>query len=223
MELNLQIDFGKISEYMPYILKGVLFTLQFTLLSGLLGFVLGVVLTLFKISTIRPLRWFAIAYTSIFRGTPLLLQLALIYFALPQLFDWDIPKLAAGVIAFGLNSAAYLSETMRAGIMAIDKGQNEAAMSLGVPYVQRMRYIILPQALKNILPSLVNESISLLKESSLVSTIGVTDLMFRSKQIGAKTFAYFEPLLFAALIYYILVMALSALAKQLERRLRRSD
>ncbi|MFD2615480.1 amino acid ABC transporter permease [Paenibacillus gansuensis] len=219
----MNLDFSKIVEYIPFMLKGTLFTLQFTFFSVLVGFVLGLILTLFKISKILPLRWFAIAYTSVFRGTPLLLQLTLIYFATPQLLGIEISALAAGVITFGMNSAAYLSETMRGGILAVDKGQDEAASSLGIPYATRMRYIILPQALRNILPSIVNEVIALLKDSTLVSVIGVMDLLWRSKTVANKIFIYFEPLLFAGLIYYLLVMALTSLAKLLERRLRRSD
>ncbi|ANE46645.1 arginine ABC transporter permease [Paenibacillus swuensis] len=219
----LDLDFSKIESYIPFMLKGTLFTLQFTFFSLLVGLILGLILTLFKISTIKPLKWFAVAYTSVFRGTPLLLQLTLVYFATPQLIGIEISALAAGVITFGMNSAAYVSETMRGGILAVDKGQDEAAMSLGVPYATRMRHIILPQAFRNILPSLVNEVIALLKDSTLVSVIGVMDLLWRAKTVGNKIFVYFEPLLFAGLVYYLLVMALTILANLLERRLRRGD
>ncbi|WEK54067.1 MAG: ABC transporter substrate-binding protein/permease [Candidatus Cohnella colombiensis] len=220
---SLKIDFSVLNGYVPYILKGVYVTLLFTLVSALLGLIWGTILSLFKISTIKPLQWFATAYTSVFRGTPLLVQLTIIYYATPQLFNIDIPALLAAGLAFGLNSAAYLSETIRGGIMAVDKGQREAAISLGVPYRKMMVRIIFPQALRHILPAIVNEVVALLKESSLVSVIGVTELMRRADVVRASTFRAFEALLLVAAIYYVLVLILTSLASMLERRLRRSD
>ncbi|URN96597.1 MAG: ABC transporter permease subunit [Candidatus Pristimantibacillus lignocellulolyticus] len=217
------IDFSVLEGYVPYIMKGVGVTLLFTLVSAVLGFILGSLLSLCKISGIKPLEWFATAYTSIFRGTPLLVQLMLIYYATPQLTGYDIPALLAAGLAFGLNSAAYLSETIRAGIMAVDKGQREAAIALGIPYRKMMISIIFPQALRNILPALVNECVALIKESSLVSVIGVADLMRRADVVRASTFRSFEALLLIAAIYYVLVLVLTSLARMLERRLRRSD
>jgi polar amino acid transport system substrate-binding protein len=219
----LNLDFSVLQGYTGYILQGTLVTLLFTLVSALLGFVWGAILSLFKISNIRPLKAFATVYTSVFRGTPLLLQLLIIYYATPQLFGYDIPALMAAGLAFGLNSAAYLSETIRGGIMAVDRGQREAAMALGIPYRTMMISIIMPQAVKNILPALVNECVALLKESSLVSVIGVQDLMRRASVVQADTFRAFEALLFAGAIYYVLVLVLTSLARLLERRMRRSD
>jgi len=219
----LNIDFRVLDGYVPYILKGVYVTLLFTLVSALLGLIWGTILSLFKISGVKPLIAFATAYTSVFRGTPLLVQLTLIYYATPQLFGFDIPALLAAGLAFGLNSAAYLSETIRGGIMAVDKGQREAAIALGVPYRKMMVRIIFPQALRHILPALVNEFVALLKESSLVSVIGVTELMRRADVVRASTFRSFEALLLVAAIYYVLVLVLTSLARMLERRLRRSD
>ncbi|MFD2171570.1 amino acid ABC transporter permease [Tumebacillus lipolyticus] len=219
----MELNFDRIVPSIPYILEGIKVTLQYTLLSALLGFIWGTVLSLFKISSVKPLKWFGIAYTSIFRGTPLILQLTIVYFATPQLTGYQITALEAGVLAFSLNSAAYISETIRAGILAVDKGQREAAMALGVPYRRMMIDIILPQALKNILPALVNESIALLKESALVSTIGAADVLRRATIVGAEKYVYFEPLIVAGIIYYVLVMALTFGARLLERRLRRSD
>ena len=217
------LDFGKIVPSLPYILSGIWVTLTFTLLSAFLGFLWGIVLSLFKISSIKPLFWFATAYTSIFRGTPLILQLTLVYFATPQLTGYNISALQAGVITFFLNSGAYISETIRAGIQAVDKGQKEAAESLGVPYKQMMGDIILPQALKNILPALVNESIALLKDSALVSVIGVEDLLRRATIVGAEKYIYFEPLIFVGAIYYLMVLSLTWGANVLERRLQTSS
>ncbi|HIK57375.1 MAG TPA: amino acid ABC transporter permease [Synechococcales cyanobacterium M55_K2018_004] len=219
----MNLDFARIAPSIPFILAGTWVTLQFTLLSALIGFTWGTLLSLFKISTFKPLRWFADAYTSIFRGTPLILQLALIYFSIPQLTGYNISGLEAGVIAFALNSAAYSSETIRAGIMAVDRGQREAAMSLGVPYPQMMWDVILPQAFKNILPALVNESINLLKDSALVSTVGALDLMRRAQIVAAEKYIYFEPLIFVGLIYWIMITGFSWLASRLEVRMRKSD
>lgn len=214
---------AKIVPSIPFILEGILETLKFTAISAVLGFLWGTILSLFKISTFKPLVWFATAYTSIFRGTPLLLQIALVYYATPQLTGFNIPPLLAGVITFTLNSGAYISETIRGGILAVDKGQREAALSLGVPYRPMMLDLILPQAIKNILPALVNESIALLKDSALVSTIGVTDLLRRAQIVGAEQYIYFEPLLFAGAIYYLMVMSLTWGGYALERRLQRSS
>lgn len=219
----LNLDFGILKGYIPYILKGIYVTLLFTLVSAAFGFILGTILSLFKISGIKPLEWFATAYTSVFRGTPLLLQLFLIYYATPQLFGYDISPLMAAGLAFGLNSAAYLSETIRGGIMAVDKGQREAAEALGVPYWTMMFRIILPQAVRTILPALVNECVALLKESSLVSVIGVMDILRRTMVVQATEFRALEALLFAGVIYYVLVLILTSFARLLERRLRRSD
>ncbi|UBF28654.1 ABC transporter substrate-binding protein/permease [Kovacikia minuta CCNUW1] len=217
------LEFSRIAGDIPFILAGIPVTLLFTFLSVFFGLIWATILSLFKISGLKPLQWFANAYTSIFRGTPLLLQLSLIYYATPQLTGYDIPALQAGVATFTLNSGAYMSETIRAGIQAVDKGQGEAAKSLGVPYWLMMWDVILPQALKNILPALVNETVSLLKDSSLVSTIGVVEILRSAQIVGANKYIYFEPLLFAGLIYYILVMGLTSVASLLERRLRRSD
>jgi His/Glu/Gln/Arg/opine family amino acid ABC transporter permease subunit len=183
----------------------------------------GTILSLCKISSIKPLYWFGLAYTSVFRGTPLLVQLSLIYFATPQLTGYNISGFEAGVITFSLNSGAYISEVIRAGILAIDKGQTEAAMSLGVTYRPMMIDVILPQAIKNILPALVNESIALLKDSALVSTIGAQDLLRRAQIVGAEKYVYFEPLLLVAVIYYLMVMILTVSSTILENRLRRSS
>lgn len=220
---GLNLDFTRIFPDIPFILKGIPVTLLFTLLSVFLGLIWGTVLSLLKIIGIKPLTWIANAYTSVFRGTPLLLQLALVYYAMPQLTGYDISALEAGVLTFTLNSGAYMSETIRGGIQAVDKGQAEAAMSMGVPYRLMMWDVILPQALKNILPALVNETIGLLKDSALVSTIGVVEILRSAQIVGANKYIYFEPLLFAGLIYYILVMGLTFGASALERRLRQSE
>jgi arginine/lysine/histidine transport system permease protein len=219
----MNLDFMQFIPSLPYILKGITVTLKIVILAGILGFIFGIILSLFKISSIKVLGWFADIYTSIFRGTPLILQLMLIYYGSPQIFGYQIEPYAAAVLSFALNSAAYISEIIRAGILAVDKGQQEAAMALGVPYRKMMLDIILPQALKNILPALMNEFITLTKESAIVTTIGVMDIMRRSYQVGAEYYSYFEPLIIAGLIYYLMVITLTFLGKAVERRMRRSD
>lgn len=206
-----------------YIAGGIIVTLQYTLISVTFGFLLGALLALCNISHIRALNIFASAYVSIFRGTPLLIQLSLIYFAVPTLTGYQMSVFVAGIIAFSLNSAAYVSEIIRAGIGSIDKGQFEAAKALGVPYPYMMKDIILPQALKNILPALVNEAVNLLKESAIISVIGGADLMRRAQTVAAEQYSYFGPLLIASAFYYILVMLFSYFAKILENKLKAND
>ncbi|GAM16302.1 amino acid ABC transporter permease [Mesobacillus selenatarsenatis] len=219
----MNLDFTAILPSLPYILKGIGVTLKIVIVAGLLGFAFGIVLAIFKISKSKALNWFADAYTSIFRGTPLILQLMIIYYGLPQLIGFEIASYTAAVASFSLNSAAYISEIIRAGILAVDKGQKEAAMALGVPGERMMRDIILPQAMKNILPALMNEFITLTKESAIVTVIAVDDIMRRSYIVGGDQYRFFEPLIFAGLIYYLLVISLTMIGKVVERRLRQSD
>lgn len=219
----MMLDFERILPSIPFILQGTFVTLEYAGLSIFFGFILGFLLTLMKLSSIKPLKWFAGAYTSVFRGTPLLVQLYLIYQGVPELTGYRITAFEAGILTFSLNSGAYVSEIIRGGVMAIDKGQLEAALSLGVSYPLAMRDIVFPQAIKNILPSLVNETIDMLKESALVSVIGEMDLLRRANIVAANTYLFFEPLLVAGAMYYILVMILTWFAKHLEIRLRRSD
>ena len=168
---------------------------------------------------IKILRLFAYAYTSVFRGTPLLIQLTIVYFGLPGLIGVKLSVFAAGVIAFSCNSGAYVSEIIRAGISAVDKGQIEAAKALGIPPILRMKDIVLPQAFRKILPALVNELINLIKESALISIIGEMDLMRRAQIVSADTYSFFTPMLTAAAAYYMLVLIISSFALALEKRL----
>lgn len=206
---------------LSYIPGGILTTLKYALLSVFFGLIIGSFISLARLSENKIFRGFAIVYLSIIRGTPLLLQLFFVYFALPALLDIKISAFTAGLIAFSFNSGAYVSEIIRAGIESVDKGQFEAAKSLGMPYKIMMKNIIMPQAIRNILPSLVNEAINMVKESSIISVIGVADIMRRANVVSAEQYSYIEPLLVAALCYYILVTTLSALAKILEKRLKK--
>ncbi|WP_079509666.1 amino acid ABC transporter permease [Mesobacillus jeotgali] len=219
----MNLDFTAILPSLPYILKGIGVTLKIVLVAGLLGFAFGIILAIFKISKSKALNWFADAYTSIFRGTPLILQLMIIYYGLPQLIGYEIAPYTAAVASFSLNSAAYISEIIRAGILAVDKGQKEAAMALGVPGKRMMADIILPQAMKNILPALMNEFITLTKESAIVTVIAVDDIMRRAYIVGGDQYRFFEPLILAGLIYYLMVISLTMIGKAVERRMRQSD
>lgn len=210
-------------SFLPFISKGIIVTLQYTITSLFFGLIIGIIISLFKFSSFFILTTIGNIYVSIFRGTPLLVQLFLVYFGTPQLIGYKIGAFEAGILAFSLNSGAYVSEIIRAGIQSVDKGQFEAAASLGLSYIQTMKDIIFPQAIRNILPALVNEAINLLKESSLVSTIGVWDLMRRARIIGAEKFIYLEPLICVAIIYYLLVMVFTFTAKTLENKLKIND
>jgi arginine/lysine/histidine transport system permease protein len=219
----MKLDFAQLLPSIPFILEGLKITLMIVGAAGILGFLFGIILSLFKISSVKPLVWIADIYTSVFRGTPLVLQLMIIFYGSPQLFGTQIEPYTAAILSFSLNSAAYISEIIRAGINAVDKGQKEAAMALGIPYRQTMKDIILPQAIKNILPALMNEFITLTKESAIVTVIGAMDVMRRSYMVGSDLYSFFEPLLLAGFIYYIMVMVLTLLGKLLERRLKGND
>lgn len=216
--------FGKLNIIdIAFILEGLWVSLKFTAFSVTGGLVLGMILTLLTYSKVRILMLVSAAYVSIFRGIPLIVQLSLVYFGSTLMFGWRLSTFVAGVMVFSMNSAAYVAEIFRAGIQSVPKGQYEAAMSLGVPYARLMKDIILPQATRNILPSLVNEFINLFKESAIVSVIGEADLMRRSQLVAAHKFTYFEPFIVAGLCYYVVVLIFSFLGRKLESRLRKAS
>lgn len=213
------MNFDVIFSSLPFILGGLGVTLQFTVLSLLVGLPLGILLAFAKISPSKMLSAFAATYTSFFRGTPLLVQLGLCFFAIPQLTGIPLTPFQAGILTFSLNSAAYVSEVIRAGILSVSVGQREAATLLGLSKTTTFRKIVLPQAVRNTFPALVNEMVDLLKESSLVSTIGEADLLRRARIVASEKFLYFEPLLAAALGYYLVVLLMSYLSKKLEKKM----
>lgn len=219
----MQLDFSIILNYIPAFGQALLVTLEVTVCSLLLGILFSIPLSLCKISNLKPLQWFASFYTSIFRGVPLLVQVFMMYFGVPLVTPLKLTAFQAGTLVFSMNSAAYISESMRGGIKAIDRGQYEAAMSLGVHYGAMMKDIILPQAIKSVMPSLVNEFISLLKNTTLISSIGLVDILRVGQQIQSRTYRAFEPFFAIAVFYYILVMILSFLGKLLERWVNKSD
>ncbi|WP_353066568.1 amino acid ABC transporter permease [Arcanobacterium hippocoleae] len=192
------------------------------------GFILGTFLTLMRMSNWKILRWPAAAFVEFFRGTPLLVQLSFIFYGLPLLginfpeisFIPDFDRFAAGIVAMSLNSAAYVSEIVRAGIQAVDSGQLEAARSLGLTHPKAMRIVILPQAMRNILPALGNEFVTVIKESSIVSVIGIGDIMFRTNDVVAATYQTLPALGIALIIYFILTFSFSRLINHTEKRLK---
>lgn len=216
------VDFTKIQDSIPYILSGIPILFQVVLVAAACGMIIGIVIAALKITKSKLLRFIGHAYTAIFRGTPLILQLAIIHFGLPQITGYVTSGYESAIIAFSLNSGAYISEIIRAGIQAVDKGQWEAADALGIPYMKQLRSIILPQAFKNILPAIMNEMITLTKESALVSTVGVLDVMRRAQVVGGEKALYFEPLLFAGLVYFVLVMVLTLIGQRVEKAMRKS-
>lgn len=213
------LRFCDLYAYLPFILEGVLVTLKYTLISLSCGLPIGVMLGFFKVSNNIFIKAFANFYTSIFRGTPLLVQLGLIYYGTQPITGYKISAFEASVLTFSLNSGAYVSEIIRTGIESIDKGQWDAGFVLGLSYKKILIKIISPQAIKNILPALVNEVVDLLKESALISTIGEMDLYRRAHIIAAEKFMYFEPMVIVALIYFVMVMIISCFAKILEKKL----
>jgi len=215
------MKFGNLGkEEIEFILGGLWVSLKFTAFSIVGGFFVGTLLTFLRFSQSRILEFLSAAYVSVFRGVPLIVQLCLIYFGTTLVFGWRLSTFAAGVMVFSLNSGAYVAEIFRAGIQSVPKGQYEAAMSLGIPYGRRMKDIILPQAIRNILPSLVNEFINLFKESAIVSIIGEADLMRRSQMVAAHKFTYFEPFIVAGLCYYVVVLIFSYVGRVIEYKFR---
>lgn len=207
-----------VAENFTYFLGGAGFTIVITAVSVAMGMVLGLFAGLFKLSKNRLLYGLATAYIDFFRGTPLFVQVFLLYFGiLPLIYDND--PVSSAIIALGLNSGAYIAEIVRAGIQAVDKGQTEAARSLGMNENQAMKYVILPQAYKIVIPPMINEFIALLKDSSLVSAITVPELMHRGDLVFANTYQATWVFGAIALMYLVMTKAISILGDYAERRL----
>ncbi|NLJ99785.1 MAG: amino acid ABC transporter permease [Clostridia bacterium] len=210
-------------EILPKLGKASILTLELTVVGIGIGIVLGLVSSLLRISKIKPLDLIAKLYVDFFRGTPLLVQIAIIHYALPVIFGYIPVALVSGIAALGVNSGAYVSEIFRAGIQSIDRGQMEAARSLGMTWGQSMRHIILPQAVKVSIPPLGNEFIALLKDSSLVSIIAVEELMTTGRLIMGKTPRVAEIWFSVALLYLILTSTIALFVNYTERRLQTGD
>ena len=225
-------NFLKTFKYMQLFWEGMVCTISLSALTVIVGFVLALVLASMRLAKFKPLRFIATAYVELFRATPLMVQLFLIYHvalsgvSLPafKIFGFiRFERFIPGVIALSLNSGAYLSEIVRSGIQSIDLGQTEAARSLGLTSWQNMRYIILPHALKNILPAIANEFVTIIKESSICWTIGVQDIMAAVNSVKSATFSIAEPLIIATCIYFCLTFPTSKIIQHFERKMSRGD
>ncbi|WP_172664524.1 MULTISPECIES: amino acid ABC transporter permease [unclassified Selenomonas] len=219
----MNFDMNLVVNSFPLLLVGAGVTIQITVLSTAIGFVIGLVVGVARISHLRPLRMLAEVYVEFFRGTPLLVQIFLFYFALPVITGQRIDPFIAAISACGINSGAYVAEIFRAGIQSVDEGQMEAGRSLGMTWLQTMRYIIVPQAFKRVIPPLGNEFIAMLKDSSLVSVIGFEELTRRGQLIIAKTYGSFEIWMSVAVIYLVMTLTISRFVAYLERRCRVHD
>ena len=219
----MNLDMNLIVNSFPLLLVGAGVTIQITVLSTTIGFIVGLIVAVARISKLKLLRILAEVYVEFFRGTPLLVQIFLFYFALPVITGPRIDPFIAAISACGINSGAYVAEIFRAGIQSVDAGQMEAGRSLGMTWIQTMRYIIVPQAFKRVIPPLGNEFIAMLKDSSLVSVIGFEELTRRGQLIIAKTYGSMEIWLSVAVIYLAMTLTISRLVAYLERRYRVND
>lgn len=224
------IDFSKMTKWIPTFIDGTIVTIVLSLLTVVIGCLLGLVATLMKRSNSKILNFAAAAYTQIIRGTPILLQLyiwlygfTMIGLAIPEMpflgSVYGSRVFLTAVVALGINSGAYICELLRGGLDSVDKGQMEAGRSLGLTSTQTMRYIIIPQAVKVVLPGLCNEFIMMIKESSIVSVVGVFDVMYTSNIVKASTYAVFEPLIIIAIIYFVLTSVLTGVMGIIERKM----
>ena len=224
--------FQKAFEYIDLIKQGMICTLSLSALTVLFGFILALFLAICRLSNIKIAKVLATVYVEVIRATPLLVQLFIVYnillagVSLPKfrIFGFiRFERFLPGVIALSLNSGAYLSEIIRSGIQSIDGGQTEAARSLGMTQWQNMQLIVLPQAIKNILPAIANEFVTIIKESSICYTIGVQEIMYGVNSIKGATFSIGEPLIIAAVVYFCLTFPTSKIIAYFERRMSRGD
>jgi polar amino acid transport system permease protein/polar amino acid transport system substrate-binding protein len=210
-------------EVQPLLTKGLWITVEVTVLSLLLALVIGLISCFLAISKRAPLRWISTIYVGLVRGTPLLVQVFYIYFAIPQLlqlmgFDLRFTPFMAGLITLTINAGAYLSEIFRGAINAVNPGQMEAARSLGLSHAQAMKKVVLPQAFRICLPSLVNQFIITLKDSSLISVIGLADIMYQAKIYVGRSMEAFATYTWVALYYFVIITILTQVAKYVERK-----
>ncbi len=253
-------NFAKVAQYADLFKQGMVCTVLLSALTVFFGFLLGLLLAVMRLSSVQPFRFFSVtrdghfreqgflfhlsrfnplsllatAYVEVFRATPMLVQLWLVYFLLFDKSVIDLPKTTLfgfirlerfipGVVALALNSGAYLAEIIRAGIQSIDGGQSEAARSLGLSKKQTLRSVILPPAIKNTLPAIANEFVTIIKESSITYTIGVQDIMSAVNDIKGATYVIIEPLIVATVLYFCLTFPTSKIIAYFERRMSRGD
>lgn len=211
--------FDLIIDYIPFFLRGTLYTIGISLLGVLFGTALGLIVGLGKMMKNKLLAFPFLLYISFFRGTPFIVQIFIIHFGVIPAIIGTTNGIVAGIVGLSLNAAAYIAEIFRAGIQSIERGQMEAARSLGMSHAQAMRYIILPQAFKRMIPPLGNEFIVLLKESAITALVAVPEIMYWGRAFQGQYYRVWEPYLTAAVIYFILTLTLSFLLSRLEKRL----
>lgn len=214
------IKYDILLDYWPLLLKGTLTTIKFSVISVIIGTIWGLLLCFLNLTNFKPLKFIYTLYITIFRGTPSLVQILIFHFAIIPAIG-NFPAAVSGIVALSLNSGAYISEIFRAGIQSIDRGQMEAARTLGMTYAQAMRYVIFPQALQRVIPPLGNVFISMLKNSSLVSTISIQDLTYTGSLISESTLRVWEAWLAVAGIYLIMTVFLSKGISLAERKMAR--
>lgn len=202
----------------PILLQGLKVTLYIFVIAIIIGFVIGLVVALLRLAPIKVLNWIAKIYVDAIRGTPFIVQLFFIYFGLNSIHLISLNNTTAGIFTVAINAGAYFSEIIRAGIQSIDKGQTEAARSIGLTSVQTMRHVVLPQAFRRMLPTITNQSIISLKDTSLLSIIGIADLTQQGQIQAAATFEAFKIWLAVGVIYFIIIYLLTTLASFIERR-----
>lgn len=215
--------FDVVWNNLGFLLSGIELTLIVTGAALSSGLVMGLIIALARMSSKPWLNLPAIAYIEVFRNTPALIQLMWVYYCLPILTGLEMSAAASATFALAVNGAAYIAEIIRGGIQSVDRGQTEAARTLGMSHAQAMRRIVLPQAFRRMIPPFVNESVSILKFSSLVSVLGVADLTYQAQVLSTTTFRPIEIFTFIAVVYFVLCTALSYFARRLELRLAVSD
>ncbi|MFC5407278.1 ABC transporter substrate-binding protein/permease [Cohnella soli] len=215
--------FATFWEYRNYYALGLGYTLLLSALGVLFGFIIGLIISLVRMSGVRAISWLGTTYVEILRGTPMLVQLMIIHYGMALTLGINFTPLQSGIITLSLNSSAYLAEIFRAGIQGVDRGQMEAARSLGMSRTLAMRHIILPQAFKAVLPAIGNEFITIIKESSIISVIGMADIMYQAGIVKNITYKGLSPFIIAAAIYFVLTFTLSKLLGAWERRMGASD
>ncbi|HWJ79998.1 MAG TPA: amino acid ABC transporter substrate-binding protein/permease [Niallia sp.] len=212
--------FGLLKDSMPSLLSGLKMTLILTVVSLIIATIVGIIFGLFRIAKNKVLRAIAVIYIDVFRGTPLIVQAFFIYFGIPAALDFRISAVAAGLITLSLNAGAYMAEIVRGGIQSVDKGQMEAARSLGLPYGKAMRKVVLPQAIQLMIPSFINQFVITLKDTSILSIIGINELTQSGKIIIARNLESFQMWLIVGIIYFIVIIILTKVSNVLERRIK---
>jgi glutamine transport system permease protein len=221
--IDVTLDFSIIPGIMPALLLGTRLTVELATIAVAIGLIIGSFVGIGRVGANRIIRLLTGVYVDFIRGTPLLVQLFLVYLGLPSILGRPIPPFVAAITAMGINSGAYVAEIVRAGIQSVDRGQTEAGRSIGLTYSQTMRYIIFPQAFRRIIPPLGNEFIAMLKDSSLVSVIALEELLRKGQVVITRTFRPFEVYMVVALIYLVMTLAISRLVAWSEKRLKVVD